>query len=215
MSRYPDPPDVQAAKGHPGKRRSKVEKQLDEAARLAKDMASAPSSGPDVLSPPAYLDNPAFAAALAVWNELAPRLSRMNMLQPMDRYSFAMLCVYIAEWVEATQDIAKQGYVKNVKTVSGDSMPRRNPNVHRRDVADKMILELSARYGVTASDRAKLLRQQSVLPAGLFDQRQGVQRANADDDDAAETPAPKPAPAQDVIGAMDGFDSLPPDGLPN
>lgn len=208
MSRYPDHPDVQAAKGHPGKRRTKVEKQLADAESLASLMAAAPAAAADLLAPPLYLDI-RFAPALAIWRDLAPRLSRINLLQPLDRHTFAMFCVYVGEWVAANEAIIHEGYSRLVKTTSGDRMPRLNPNVDRRDQAMKIVLELSKRFGLTTLDRATLLRFHAVLPAGLFDAKQPGQPR---DDDRQNDPAPA---QPDAIGAMDGFDSVPPDGLPN
>ena len=40
-----------------------------------------------------------------------------------------------------------------MKTVSGDMMPRENPSVARRDLAAKMILEMSRMFGLSQVDR--------------------------------------------------------------
>ena len=53
MGRRPDSPAVQHAKGNPGKRLTKADRQRQESERIASLMAAAPSNG-DPLAPPAF-----------------------------------------------------------------------------------------------------------------------------------------------------------------
>lgn len=209
MARHKDPPELQAAKGYPAKRRSSVEKQIAQAEKLAALLAAAPAEPGDHLAPPALLADPRCAPALAVWRDYTPRLAKMNLFGDLDRHTFAIFCVYCAEFAAAQQDILDHGYSRNVRTVSGDLMPRVNPAVDRRDTAQKIILEMARRYGLTPLDRLTLIGHQASagLPAGgLF------QPVPASPESGAAQQPPRP-PQQDLIGSLDGLDSLPPGPL--
>ncbi|WP_131194060.1 P27 family phage terminase small subunit [Lichenihabitans psoromatis] len=205
MGRRPDTPELQAAKGFPGKRRSRVERQAERAAEIAALLASAPGETADPLSPPALLHHPMCAAALAVWREYVPRLVRYNLLVPLDRHTFAMFCVYTAEFAEAHQDVVKRGYSSPVKTVSGDKMDRVNPSVDRRDNAQKIILDMAKRFGLTPLDRFSLIGHQAAARGGLFDQQAKPTTAPTADQTEVEPDG--------LLGLMDSFDSAPPGSL--
>jgi phage terminase small subunit len=150
---------------------TRAERAIAEAERLAGMLAAAPAIDGVPLSPPAFFADPRLKPVLTVWLDEVVLLSRRGMIEDVDRYQFALYCVYVVEFFAATEDILVNGYSMPVKTVSGDRMLRENPSVSRRDVAAKMILELSRRFGKTALDRYALLRTQKIADAapGLFD----------------------------------------------
>lgn len=197
-------PGLQKDLGDPGKRgKTKVEKQLAEAEQLAKLLATAPGQENNALSPPLFLDQ-RFAPALAVWNEYAPRLAHLNMLDPVYRHTFAAFCVWMGEFLIANEAIAKDGFAVKVRTVSGDRMWRENPNVSRRETAMKFVMQLSERFGFTPLDQHKLVKEMGSSPLGhgtLFDNQRGG-KAPAESEDTA-------------IGAMDDMDSHPPEAKLN
>jgi len=192
--------------GYPGKRQSKSERQLVEAERLARLLASAPGSENDPAAPPQFLDK-RFAPALAVWNEYAPRLKHLNLLDPLYRHTFAAFCVWVGEFVIANEEILAKGYSVMVRTISGDRMPRENPAVSRRETAMKFMAQLSERFGFTTLDQAKLMKEiashRPDAPLGLFAANTAPEQSGAVAADAGP------------IGAMDGMDSTPPGALPN
>lgn len=207
--------------GHPGKRKTKTEKAIAEAERQAELLAMPHASDETADAPPAYLINPQMAPAMAVWREYAPRLDKLHLLARLDRHTFALFCVYAAEFVVANEDILVKGYSVMVKTVSGDKMPRENPSVGRRDHAAKMVLELSSKFGLTPSDRNKLLREGAMQfdSETLFGRAAEISPtapapAAPSTDDA---PAAIVAPSHDsaAIGSLGQFDSLPPGAKPN
>lgn len=199
--RRADAAELQEAKGNPGKRMNKAARQIAAAEAMAKMLGTAPGRENDPLAPPVFLDQ-RFAPALAVWNDYAPRLADRNLLDPLDRHTFALFCVWLGEFVTANEDIARNGYSRLVKTVSGDKMPRENHAVARRDTAMKYVLDLSKRFGLTPLDRYALIRDQAAgRGGGLF---------------GREAPSPDSTAAEDdPIGALDGMDSAPPGQLPN
>jgi phage terminase small subunit len=210
MGRRTDPPAVQKAKGSPGRRKSAVAKREEEIARVAELLGSAPADGSDPNAPPALIDRgPMFAAAIAVWKLMAPRLSPTHRLREHHRPLFAMFCVYYAEWVLANEDIAEKGTTQSVATVAGGKMERIRPIVKIRDSAFDQVLKLSARFGLTPSDEYDLFRSQQVAAAlnpGLFDT--GGQRKIENDADAE-----RPHPPGSLVGAGKGMDSAPPKHL--
>lgn len=218
MGRPKDDPQDQAAKGFPNRRKSKTEKAIEQADRLAKLLGDAPASSQDYLAPPALISDPRLKAAATVWAEYAPRLYELHLLARLDRHTFALFCIYVAEFAAANDDILDKGYSVAVKTVSGDKMLRKNPSVDRRDHAANMVMHLSEKFGLTPADRSKLIRDQAMR----FDENTlfGATRAPPPAAAPAEAvPAAEPAaPIGDtgsVIGLLSQFDSAPPGGKPN
>jgi P27 family predicted phage terminase small subunit len=215
MGRRPGNPLDQAAMGYPGKRKSKTEKAIAEAERLAELLVAARAQTPSDAKP-GYLRDRRLAAASAMWDDYAPRLDRLHLLSQLDLHLFGVFCIYAAEFVAANEDILTKGYSVLVKTISGDKMPRENPAVARRDFAAKMTIDLSSKFGLSPQDRHRLL----AAGAMQFDDetlfgRHVVRQAPAD-----EKPAPidEPAPPIDhgsAIGTLSQFDSVPPGIKPN
>lgn len=216
MGRPKGDPQDQAAMGYPGKRKTKTEKAIAEAERQAKLLALPHSSDETADAPPAYLSDARLAPAMAVWREYAPRLDKLHLLARLDRHTLALFCVYAGEFVVANEDVLVKGYSTRVKTVSGDYMLRENPSVSRRDFAAKMVLELSSKFGLTPSDRNKLLRDGAMR---FDDETLFGRRLPEPELDVPETSTPsqgEPPAHADVsaIGSLSAFDSVPP-GKPN
>lgn len=206
MARRRDSFELQAAKGHPRKRLSRAERQRAEADSIAALLAASPSEAGDPLAPPMLLTDPRCAPALAVWREYVPKLSERNLFGALDRHTFAIFCVYSGEFVTAQQDILENGYSGVYKNVNGDPMPRANPSVDRRDTAQKVILEMSRRFGLTPIDLYALVASQASAHAsggGLFD-------------NTKPSAQPKPSESEEpkqtgsMVGGLDRFDSAPP-----
>lgn len=212
MGRRADPPRVQKAKGNPGRRRSAVQRREEEIARVAEILGSAPSDPADPNAPPAVIDRgPMFAAAIAVWKLMAPKLSGTHRLQPQHRPIFAMFCIYYAEWVAANEDIMGNGLTQSVETVAGGKMERIRPIVRIRDGAFDQVMKLSARFGLTPTDEYDLFRNQQLAAAlnpTLFD-RPGAASAEPKVDEPGQVGG-QPAPSGALVGMMKRMDSPPP-----
>lgn len=174
--RGPRPDPAQAAKGFPGRRRSKAEKAADEAARVAGLLAP---TAPGQLDLPAMLQDPKYAPAAHVFRQLAPELKRTHRLPKESEFFFVQLCIYAQEWVETTEDLHTRGFAQNVATVAGGKMERRRPKTLDRQQAFANCMELSSRFGLTPHDMYALFKGQAVVAAsnpGLFgDERQASQ----------------------------------------
>lgn len=205
MGRRPDPASVQHAKGNPGKRLSKAERQRLETERLAGLMAAAPAAGADPLSPPAFLDE-RFGPALAIWREYAPKLAATNRLGELHRHTFALFCVYMGEWVAANEEIVTKGATQRIKNVSGSYREVDRPAVSRRATAFAAVMELSEHFGFTPHDEYALMKDQVAMgQLGLF----GGHKPAAGAAPQPEQPAAA-TQADDPIGALGRMDSAPP-----
>ena len=172
--RKPDRPGLQEKKGNP-RQRKRAEKNtrvsveveagklsavapVSEASPLAK-----PTSGQKakpVRTYPKFLDDARLKESLAIWLELEPDLKRLHLLQPLDRNTFAMYCVHMADWIIATRDIQKRGHWKDVKNMNGEPMPRLNPMVKVREIAERhnQVGMLPAQYFLSDGDRPAISR---------------------------------------------------------
>lgn len=201
-------PAAQKAKGFPGKRKSKVQRMVDEAERVASLIANAPSDTTDAFAPPIFLNDPLVAPALKIWRDYAPELNRTHRLSPLHRLNFAMFCVYMGEWIAATEDIRQNGKWQKVKTVSGGHMERTRPVVAFREIAYRNVLELSKEFGLTPREEYALFRDQADAVAknpGLF----GGQVPRQQKEDHADANADEASHGR-LVGMLDSLDSQPP-----
>lgn len=212
--RGPPPDPHQAAKGFPGRRKSKAQKALEAAERVAQLLSAAPAAGNDPYEPPLLLE-PMFAPALTVWRELAPELKRTHRLPRESRMVFIQLCVYTAEWFASQMDIAANGPDQRVKTVAGGYMERERPVYRRRERAFDNVLKLSERFGLTPSDLYAIFKDQAIAASQnptLFDRPGQAPGAPAPSVVEPEAEAPRPP---GLIGRLGALDSTPPGSRPN
>lgn len=196
--RGPQPDPNQAAKGNPGRRKSKALRAAEDAARIAQLLA--PVIGP-IAELPAMLQEVRFAPAAALWKRLAPELRSTHRLPKESEFIFVQLCVYAQEWMTTTQDLHANGFTQSVETVKGGKMERRRPTTLDRQQAFSNVMDLSGRFGLTPHDLYSLFKDQAaaaVRNPGLFgDQRQ-------------EQPAAQAENQPGRIGGLSAFRSEPP-----
>jgi len=165
-----------------------------------------------------FIADKRLAPAIEIWKEYAPRLDKLQLLTTLDRHTFAIFCIYAAEFVLANREILDRGYSLPVPTIAKDakgkpgSMLRENPAVGRRDFAAKMMLDLSENFGFTPLDRAKLIGLNAMRQdeQTLFGRVRPAQVAPVQ----ATTATPDAAPTPSSAGSARSFDSRPP-GRPN
>lgn len=201
-ARGPKPDPAQAAKGFPGKRKSKADRVALAAARVAELLAPAAAASVDL---PAMLQDAKYAAAAAVWRRLAPELKRTHRLPVESEFYFIQVCIYAQEWVAATEDLHLNGFAQHVQTVAGGKMERRRPKTFDRQQAYSNLMDLSARFGLTPMDLYSVFKGQAAVAQnnpGLFgDDRKG--------------PAPEAEEPVGRIGAFGRMRSTPPGERPN
>ena len=193
---------------HPRKRVTKADRAIANAQRLARLLLAAPPTDDLPLSPPAFLTDKRLAPALQFWKEHAPQFIKLGTLEQVDRFAFAMLAIYAAEFIEAQDDLLAMGYSVMVKTISGDRMPRENPSVERRDFAAKMVLEMSKSFGLTKLDRlnlSRLVRRTCDAPS-LFPDENSAQGEGREDrppvagGESSEAADPEVQKLRDLLG---------------
>lgn len=202
-------PQLERAKGYPGKRKSKADAQLEHAAKLAEMLAAAPAASGDPLAPPAFIDARS-APALRIWADLAPTLVATGRLTEEDRFVFAQFCVYAGEWVAANEEVLTKGFAQRVKTVAGGYMERTRPAVAIRERAFDVVAKLAEKFGLTPRDRYSLFKDQAAAGLG------GLFGPGSHAREGAEEPAQGAAAGpseEDPIGLLGRLDSAPP--LPN
>lgn len=219
MGRRRKDPREQKQRGHPNRRKTKNERALAAVEAKAKkdaELLASVNDPADLQALPIFIADKRLAPAVEIWKQYAPRLDRLQLLTTLDRHTFAMFCIYAAEFVLANREILDQGYSLPVPTIAKlangkpGSMLRENPAVGRRDFAGKMMLDLAEKFGFTPLDRAKLIHSQAMRAdeETLFGKVRPAQQA------PAIAPAPQgPTPTQ--AGSARGFDSLPPGERPN
>lgn len=212
MGRRRDNPEDQEAKGFPGKRKSKVERLIEAAATRAERLAALPAESAAPLAPPAFIDDPMYAEAVAIWRVLVPELQENNFFNPtLDRYTFAAYCLVQAEYFAADRSVREKGHWFMRNATAGGKRPWVNPDVERRDTALKMAMELAREFALTPIARSKLERIHSAMSEGpLFRRRQeGALPAET------ESPQGQPGEDEDAIGIVDRLRSAPPSTRPN
>jgi P27 family predicted phage terminase small subunit len=219
MGRRRKDPREQKARGYPNRRKTKTERAIAAMEAKAAEQAKLLAAGndpADLQALPVFINDKRLAPAIEVWRQYAPRLDRLQLLTSLDRHTFAVFCIYVAEFALANQDILDKGYSLPVPTVAKDAkgrpgiMLRDNPAVDRRDFAAKMMLDLAEKFGFTPLDRAKLIQNNAMRPdeLTLFGRVRPAQVAPA--------PAPaEPAPQRSAAGSGRDFDSTPPGTRPN
>lgn len=211
MGRRKDSPEVQKAKGYPGRRKTQTDAAL-------KAKATAPTAEEQLLAsmdiaglrPPARFARKEFKEERDVWMAVAPRLKMTLRASAEFQPALVAYCDAVARYNRSVLDLRRKGNVVKVKTVSQDYMLRINPSEKIRQQALAEILAISDRFGFTPRDNfALLIDQRRVLEAGAGQGQQGSLGLEPD----APAPGQTPAGAQDPVGGMDRFDSPPPGTL--
>jgi P27 family predicted phage terminase small subunit len=134
MGRKPKPKALKLLSGNPGKR------------PIADDGPEYPQD--PQLSPPAELEG----EALIEWARCAPLLQSAGVLTSIDRTALKAMCVCYARWMEAEQQVRKQGCV--VKGSTGSLVM--NPYVRVAAQALEQMRSLMGDFGMTPASRTRI-----------------------------------------------------------
>lgn len=201
--RKPDTEQQQADKGAPGKRMSQQEAQATRAKK-----AETPVQVGNV-RPPKWLKKS--RKATEVWNELAPQLQRLNLLAELDAVPLARYCRYMVEWIAADISVQKEGTWFDAVDTNGNPTKKRHPAWQACKDIEKLLSDLEMTFGMRPDARYKIMRDQAAAH-GL-----GGLPLFGDLAPSAEQPS-QPAPSttaepDDMIGLLQGFNSVPPGQL--
>lgn len=211
MGRRKDAPAFQAAKGYPGKRRSKVVAAAAELAAKAQPAADQVAAQRDPFAAPSmFRSAPAYyARALEVWIDTIRGLRTMGRLDSRYSPSIAIYCVAVQEWETACKHIRQNGFTMKVKRTTGDSWLRPNPMLDVRAAAESTIRDKAKEFGLSPLFDQDLLRVQSFnrsqQQGDLFQEEQGPPAPGQD--------VPARPMVEDPMDLMNRSDSAPPGKL--
>ena len=174
----PAPAAVKEAKGNPGRRRIGADPVVD---------AGIVVGG---VAPPAWLK----AEGLKAWKRLAPNLTRLKLLTPIDAEAFARYCRDLARWLKMQDRLDKMGEVYEIETASG-KVRRPDPSFIIGDRIERALLAYEDRFGLNPAERQRLFAARSMTPdpaTDLFGRR----------DDSPATPAPEPERPASPVGLL-------------
>lgn len=215
MGRRKDDPLLQAAKGFPGRRQSKVEKEIEAAAEAAASMPSTPDNPFPI--PALFLNAPAYwSEAIKIWKEKSEVLKAAGRRRPGYRHTLARYCMwsqfFFAAGEQLRKDLPKGGATVKVKKGDGEYVYRTHPNIDFMAKAETALRLLDAEFGFTP------VRDQDLVRIESFNASQGrlplggthPPSAPAKDEDSGKHVA-----GGDPMDLMNSADSPPPGARPN
>jgi P27 family predicted phage terminase small subunit len=197
--RKPDTAEQQAAKGAPGKRMTPQEAQ-----KIREPKAPTPVVVGKV-RPPKWLKRS--RKATEIWNDLAPKLERLNLLNDLDATPLSRYCRYIVEWIAADITVQKEGTWFEAKDTNGNLTKKRHPAWQACQDIEKMLRDLEATFGMRPDARYKIMRDQAAAHGLGNLPLWGDQQPTVGEKSSAPEPE---AGQQDVMGLLKSFDSAPP-----
>lgn len=215
MGRRKDAPAAQAAKGYPGRRKSREQKAAAELAARAQPVADQVAAQRDPFAAPKmFTAAPVYyARALDVWSDTIRGLRVMGRLDSRYAPSIAIYCVAVQEWEEACRHVRQHGFVQKVKRTTGDMWLRPNPMLDIRAAAESTIRDKAREFGLSPLFDQDLLKVQSFNRSNGAGQGDLFDEQPASGAPAGEQPAaPRPAP-EDPMDLMNRADSPPPGQL--
>lgn len=161
------PAEITEAKGNPGRR------------RVVK--APALPSSPDALAPPIRLT----AAQRRWWDVIVPGLTRLNLLRDTDRAALTRYVTQLANWERASIELSKSDLVYVSKSAHNpDGMLRMNPWALAMERAERQLISLEDRFGLSPRARQELIQRQANLqPGDLFGGASALPTQHLDDED--------------------------------
>ncbi|OMQ44937.1 P27 family phage terminase small subunit [Ensifer sp. 1H6] len=211
MGRRKDDPLLQAAKGFPGRRRGKVEKEIEAAAEAA---AAQPATAADPFPiPDEFLKAPAYwAMAIKIWKEQSEVLRTAGRRRPGYRRALARYCIWSQLFIASSEQVRKQvpngGTTVKVKLGHGEFVYRTHPSIDFMAKAETALRLLDAEFGFTP------VRDQDLVRVESFNASQGKLPLGGAHPASPAARADRP-PASDPMDLMNGSDSQPPGALPN
>lgn len=209
MGRRKDDPLLQAAKGFPGRRRSKVEREIETAAEAA---AAQPSSAENPFPlPEIFSRSPVYwAEAIRTWKEQSDVLKAAGRRRPGYRRALARYCIWTQFYVSAAEqlrrDLPKGGAAIRVKKGDGETVIRTHPNIDFMAKAETALRLLDAEFGFTP------VRDQDLVRTETFNASQGKLPLGGAHPASSSRPQQETADPMDL---MNGADSPPPGVRPN
>lgn len=120
-----------------------------EGIRTSRINLNEPEPGSGKVTCPSFLSK----EAKAEWRRIAPELTRLGLLTPLDRAAFAAYCQSYAHWVKAETLLLDKGVL--VKGAKGQIIA--SPLLWISTSAMKQMLKFGVEFGLTPSSRSRLV----------------------------------------------------------
>lgn len=148
MGRKPKDPALQQRAGNPGRRPVKRKKKVQKAPRS--------------WMMPAFALQP---EARAIWDGLCVKWQQLGYIRDVDMPTLSRYATYLAEWVAASDVLAKEGYSIDTETVTGATMKRLHPAASMRKTLEGSLRDIESQFGFNPSNRQLILAR--VLGQGV------------------------------------------------
>jgi len=89
----------------------------------------------------------------AEWRRIAPELTRLGLLTPVDRAAFAAYCASYGHWVKTERLLQEQGVLAR----GNKDQIIASPLLWISTSASKMMLKFGVEFGLTPSSRSRLI----------------------------------------------------------
>jgi phage terminase small subunit len=207
MGRRKDDPLLQAAKGFPGRRKGKVEAEMDAAAAAAEAMPST-SDNPFPL-PEIFRRSPAYwKRAIAIWNEKSEVLKSSGRRRPGYRSTLTRYCMwsqfFFAAGEQLRKDLPNGGATVKVKKGDGEFVYRSHPNIDFMAKAETALRLLDAEFGFTP------VRDNDLMKVESFNAGQGKLPLGGAHPASKQTGPGEETAESDPMDLMNAADSAPP-----
>ncbi len=212
MGRRKDDPELQKAKGYPGRRKAKVEQELEAIAAAAEKAGTENDPFPvpvEFTKAPVY-----WSRAIQLWKELSDIMVKQGRRRPAYRGALARYCWWTQQFFDCAdqvrRDLPRGGVTIKVKKGDGAYVYRTHPNIDFMAKAETALRLLDAEFGFTPMRDQDLIRTESFnasqgrLPLGGPHHQSSVPHNESDVNNGA-----------DPMGLMNGADSPPPGTRPN
>lgn len=193
MARRPQPAAVKAIKGNPGRRKIATAEARPEPAEANRTLPGWFDTRQAIPRGKKGWSNAERLSALteSVWNFIEPELRALNLVRKLDVIVLGQFCRYVAEWIDATVTIDREGATYETSSPHVEKMFRPHPALRQRKEAFQAIKDMSDKLGLTPAARQSLFQKMAVqLPE---------KAAKNDNAPAGELPLGNVGP---VIGAL-------------
>jgi P27 family predicted phage terminase small subunit len=104
---------------------------------------------------------------LEIWTRLAPRLSGMNLLTPIDAETFGRYCRNFARWFKMQLVLDEEGETYESESAHG-KLKRAHPAFLISDRLERQLNQAEANFGLNPAERQRIFAARAAAAAGAF-----------------------------------------------
>lgn len=107
--------------------------------------------------------------AKKLWNDLSSKFTESRMLTDLDLPLLELMCVEYQRYLMYEKEIEKSGHVLEFTNKADHNYLKENPYLKLREKALKRFTEIASKFGMTPSDRAKVVQVKGKKANDGFD----------------------------------------------